>query len=167
MKFQMNSSVEKIWRRKREKKKTARILSRDPATAAASDRALASDSSPSPLRASQASASSPPALFPILPRASRSGTTTTAGRSRAGEASPPPPAAGSTGMAYVDHAFSITDDDDLVGGAVGGPRGAPVKEIAFAAALLAFGVLGVVAGSFMAAHQVGGDSAHGETETCA
>ncbi|CAL5049091.1 hypothetical protein BS78_10G215000 [Paspalum vaginatum] len=64
-------------------------------------------------------------------------------------------------MAYVDHAFSITDDDDLVGGAVGGPRGAPVKEIAFAAALLAFGVLGVVAGSFMAAHQVGGDSAHG------
>ncbi|CAN6220519.1 unnamed protein product, partial [Urochloa humidicola] len=65
------------------------------------------------------------------------------------------------GMAYVDHAFSITDDDDLVGGAVGGPRGAPVKEIAFAAALLAFGVLGVVAGSFMAAHQVGGDSAHG------
>jgi hypothetical protein len=65
-------------------------------------------------------------------------------------------------MAYVDHAFSITDDDDLVGGAVGGPRGAPVKEIAFAAALLAFGVLGVVAGSFMASHQVGGDSAHGE-----
>ncbi|CAN6200893.1 unnamed protein product [Urochloa humidicola] len=64
-------------------------------------------------------------------------------------------------MAYVDHAFSITDDDDLVGGAVGGPRGPPVKEIAFAAALLAFGVLGVVAGSFMAAHQVGGDSAHG------
>ncbi|XP_025810875.1 uncharacterized protein LOC112888766 isoform X2 [Panicum hallii] len=63
-------------------------------------------------------------------------------------------------MAYVDHAFSITDDDDLVGGAVGGPRGAPVKEIAFAAALLAFGVLGVVAGSYMAAHQVGGDSAH-------
>ena len=67
-------------------------------------------------------------------------------------------------MAYVDHAFSITDDDDLVGGAVGGPRGAPVKEIAFAAALLAFGVLGVVAGSFMAAHQVGGDRAHGEAK---
>jgi hypothetical protein len=66
-------------------------------------------------------------------------------------------------MAYVDHAFSITDDDDLVGGAVGGPRGVPVKEIAFAAALLAFGVVGVVAGSIMATHRVGGDRAHGET----
>ncbi|XP_062229457.1 uncharacterized protein LOC133927162 isoform X2 [Phragmites australis] len=63
-------------------------------------------------------------------------------------------------MAYVDHAFSITDEDDLVGGAAGGPRGAPVKDIAFAAALLAFGVLGVVAGAFMAAHRVGGDRAH-------
>jgi len=49
-------------------------------------------------------------------------------------------------MAYVDHAFSISDEDDLVGGAVGGPRGAPVKEVAFAAALLAFGALGVVGG---------------------
>jgi len=81
MKFQMNSSVEKIWRRKREKK-TARILSRDPATAAASDRAFASDSSPSPLRASQASASSPPALLPILPRASRSRNHNHRGRAR-------------------------------------------------------------------------------------
>ena len=69
-------------------------------------------------------------------------------------------------MAYVDHAFSITDEDDLVGGAAGGrPRGAPVKEIAFAAALLAFGALGVVAGLFMAANQVGGDTAHGEIES--
>jgi hypothetical protein len=65
-------------------------------------------------------------------------------------------------MAYVDHAFSITDEDDLVGGAIGGPRGAPVKEIAFAAALLAFGALGVIAGLLMAANQVGGDSAHGQ-----
>ncbi|KQK16934.1 transmembrane protein 230 [Brachypodium distachyon] len=64
-------------------------------------------------------------------------------------------------MAYVDHAFSISDDDDLVGGAAGGPRGAPVKEIAFAAALLAFGALGAVAGLFMAAHLVGGDRSHG------
>ena len=64
-------------------------------------------------------------------------------------------------MAYVDHAFSITDEDDLVGGAAGGrPRGAPVKEIAFAAALLA---LGVVAGLVMAAHCVCGDHSHGET----
>ncbi|CAN6177261.1 unnamed protein product, partial [Urochloa humidicola] len=123
-------------------------------------RAFASDSSSSPLRAPQASASSPPALFPILPRAS---TFQIAEPHRtAGTAGTPPPRdRSSIGMAYVDHAFSITDDDDLVGGEVGGPRGAPVKEIAFAAALLAFGVLGVVAGSFMAAHQVGGDSAHG------
>ena len=66
-------------------------------------------------------------------------------------------------MAYVDHAFSISDEDDLVGGAVGGPRGAPVKEVAFAAALLAFGALGAVGGLFMAANQVGGDRAHGES----
>ncbi|KAG8069959.1 hypothetical protein GUJ93_ZPchr0006g42028 [Zizania palustris] len=64
-------------------------------------------------------------------------------------------------MAYVDHAFSISDEDDLVGGAVGGPRGAPVKEIAFAAALLAFGALGAIGGILMAANRVGGDRAHG------
>ena len=70
-------------------------------------------------------------------------------------------------MAYVAHAFFITDEDDLVGGAAGGrPRGAPVKEIAFAAALLAFGALGVVAGLVMAAHRVGGDRSHGETAIC-
>lgn len=120
-----------------------------------------SDSSSSPLPASQASASSPPALSPILPRASRSRNH----HSRSQARRVPTRAAGFIGMAYVDHAFSITDDEDLVGGAVGGPRGAPVKEIAFAAALLAFGVLGVVAGSFMAAHQVGGDRAHGEAKT--
>ncbi|KAF7097372.1 hypothetical protein CFC21_099196 [Triticum aestivum] len=70
-------------------------------------------------------------------------------------------------MAYVDHAFSITneDEDDLVGDAVGGrPRGAPVKEIAFAAVLLAFGALGVVAGLVMAAHCVCGDHSHANTE---
>lgn len=66
-------------------------------------------------------------------------------------------------MAYVDHAFSISDEDDLVGGAVGGPRGAPVKEIAFAATLLAFGALGAIGGLFMAANQVGGDRAHGQS----
>lgn len=67
-------------------------------------------------------------------------------------------------MAYVDHAFSISDEDDLVGGAMGGPRGAPVKEIAFAAALLAFGALGTVGGLLMAVNRVGGDRAHGESE---
>jgi hypothetical protein len=70
-------------------------------------------------------------------------------------------------MAYVDHTFSISDEDDLIGGAVGGPRGAPVKEIAFAAALLAFGALGAVGGLFMAANQVGGDRAHGESQAAA
>jgi hypothetical protein len=49
----------------------------------------------------------------------------------------------------------------------GRPRGPPVKEIAFAAALLAFGALGVVAGLVMAAHQVGGDRSHGETNISA
>lgn len=68
-------------------------------------------------------------------------------------------------MAYVDHAFSISDEDDLVGGAIGGPRGAPVKEIAFAAALLAFGALGAIGGLLMAVNRVGGDRAHGESET--
>lgn len=67
-------------------------------------------------------------------------------------------------MAYVDHAFSISDEDDLVGGAMGGPRGAPVKEIAFAAALLAFGALGTIGGLLMAVNRVGGDRAHGESE---
>ena len=67
-------------------------------------------------------------------------------------------------MAYVDHAFSISDEDDLVGGAIGGPRGAPVKEIAFAAALLAFGALGAIGGLLMAVNRVGGDRAHGESE---
>ena len=68
------------------------------------------------------------------------------------------------GMAYVDHAFSISDEDDLVGGAIGGRRGAPVKEIAFAAALLAFGALGAIGGLLMAVNRVGGDRAHGESE---
>jgi len=67
-------------------------------------------------------------------------------------------------MAYVDHAFSISDEDDLVGGAIGGRRGAPVKEIAFAAALLAFGALGAIGGLLMAVNRVGGDRAHGESE---
>jgi len=70
-------------------------------------------------------------------------------------------------MAYVDHAFSISDEDDLVGGAIGGPRGAPVKEIAFAAALLAFGALGAIGGLLMAVNRVGGDRAHGESESAA
>ncbi|BAS88769.1 Os04g0359900, partial [Oryza sativa Japonica Group] len=29
------------------------------------------------------------------------------------------------GVAYVDHSFSISDEDDLVGSAVGGPRARP------------------------------------------
>ncbi|KAJ1703518.1 hypothetical protein LUZ63_003297 [Rhynchospora breviuscula] len=65
-------------------------------------------------------------------------------------------------MAYVDHAFSISDEDDFLGG---GSRSIenrpPVKEIAFAVALLVFGFISVVAGFFMAVNRVGGDRAHG------
>ncbi|OAY70062.1 Transmembrane protein 230 [Ananas comosus] len=69
-------------------------------------------------------------------------------------------------MAYVDHAFSITEDDDILfGGDGSGPRAVdsrpPVKEIAFAVSLLVFGSLGVLAGLLMAFNRVGGDRAHG------
>ncbi|CAN1190526.1 hypothetical protein LINPERPRIM_LOCUS40080 [Linum perenne] len=65
-------------------------------------------------------------------------------------------------MAYVDHAFSITDDDDLMlGGSYSSNRG-PIKEIALAISLLVFGVVGIIAGFFMVSNRVGGDRAHGK-----
>ncbi|OAY65193.1 transmembrane protein 230-like [Ananas comosus] len=64
-------------------------------------------------------------------------------------------------MAYVDHAFSISDEDIMMEGPYVVHNRAPVKEIALAVALLVFGALGVVLGSFMAANNVGGDRAHG------
>ncbi|ONK78878.1 uncharacterized protein A4U43_C01F500 [Asparagus officinalis] len=65
-------------------------------------------------------------------------------------------------MAYVDHAFSITDEDVMM---IDPPHvlqsKPPIKEIALAVALLVFGSLAIVVGSIMAVNQIGGDSAHG------
>ncbi|CAN0864838.1 hypothetical protein LINGRAHAP2_LOCUS9053 [Linum grandiflorum] len=66
-------------------------------------------------------------------------------------------------MAYVDHAFSITDDDDLMlDGSHSTSNRAPIKEIALAVSLLVFGVVGILAGFFMVSNRVGGDRAHGK-----
>ncbi|CAK9205975.1 unnamed protein product [Sphagnum troendelagicum] len=61
-------------------------------------------------------------------------------------------------MAYVDHTFSISDE----------PTGTfivnnkpPIKEIAFAVALLSLGVLGLLFGIVMIVNKVGGDRGHG------
>ncbi|CAK9206080.1 unnamed protein product [Sphagnum jensenii] len=61
-------------------------------------------------------------------------------------------------MAYVDHTFSISDE----------PTGTfivnnkpPIKEIAFAVALLSLGVLGLLFGIIMIVNKVGGDRGHG------
>ncbi|KAJ8560514.1 hypothetical protein K7X08_022374 [Anisodus acutangulus] len=66
-------------------------------------------------------------------------------------------------MAYVDHAFSISDEDMMMeGGSHNGDNNrGPMKEIALAVALLVFGTLGIVVGIFMAINKVGGDTAHG------
>ncbi|CAN4106501.1 unnamed protein product [Withania somnifera] len=66
-------------------------------------------------------------------------------------------------MAYVDHAFSITESDTMMmeeGSVVDNNRG-PIKEIALAVALLVFGTLAILLGTFMAINKVGGDTAHG------
>ncbi|XP_074586094.1 uncharacterized protein LOC141841802 [Curcuma longa] len=65
-------------------------------------------------------------------------------------------------MAYVDHAFSISDEDIFMGDSGRASRNRPpVKEIAFAVSLLVFGFVGIVVGSIMAANCIGGDRAHG------
>ncbi|KAG6488466.1 hypothetical protein ZIOFF_049709 [Zingiber officinale] len=65
-------------------------------------------------------------------------------------------------MAYVDHAFSISDEDIFMGDSGRANRNRPpVKEIAFAVSLLVFGFVGIVVGSIMAADRIGGDRAHG------
>ncbi|XP_031095663.1 transmembrane protein 230-like [Ipomoea triloba] len=64
-------------------------------------------------------------------------------------------------MAYVDHAFSISDDDIMMETSYTVNNRPPIKEIALAVSLLVFGVLAIVLGSFMAVNQVGGDRAHG------
>ncbi|XP_077222664.1 uncharacterized protein LOC143856352 [Tasmannia lanceolata] len=64
-------------------------------------------------------------------------------------------------MAYVDHAFSITDEDIMMESSYIIQNRPPIKEIALAISLLVFGTLGIVLGIFMACNKVGGDRAHG------
>ncbi|KAA8535698.1 hypothetical protein F0562_030701 [Nyssa sinensis] len=63
-------------------------------------------------------------------------------------------------MAYVDHTFSISDEDILEESYIVNNR-PPIKEIALAVALLVFGTLGIVVGIIMTYDRVGGDRAHG------
>lgn len=68
-------------------------------------------------------------------------------------------------MAYVDQAFSITDDDlmmDDYSFSYTVSNRPPIKEIAFAVSLLVFGILVIVSGIFMSLYKVGGDHAHGQ-----
>ncbi|XP_072977333.1 uncharacterized protein [Typha angustifolia] len=64
-------------------------------------------------------------------------------------------------MAYVDHAFSISDEDIMMEDSYVVRNRPPIKEIALAVALLVFGSLGIVLGAIMAANHVGGDRTHG------
>ncbi|XP_050374024.1 uncharacterized protein LOC126791590 [Argentina anserina] len=64
-------------------------------------------------------------------------------------------------MAYVDHAFSITDEDIMMETSYTVNNKPPIKEIALAIALLVTGTLGIIIGSLMAYNRVGGDKAHG------
>lgn len=62
---------------------------------------------------------------------------------------------------YVDHAFSISDEDMMMETSYTANNKPPIKEIALAVALLVFGTLGIIIGSLMAYNHVGGDTAHG------
>ncbi|KAD2197619.1 hypothetical protein R6Q59_032994 [Mikania micrantha] len=66
-------------------------------------------------------------------------------------------------MAYVDHTFSISDEDIMTDSdfAYTVHNRPPVKEIALSVSLLVFGILGIVSGIFMAVNHVGGDIGHG------
>ncbi|GMH13596.1 hypothetical protein Nepgr_015437 [Nepenthes gracilis] len=63
-------------------------------------------------------------------------------------------------MAYVDHAFSITDEDIMMDSHSVSNR-PPMKEIVLAVSLFIFGVIGIVLGIIMMADHIGGDRAHG------
>jgi hypothetical protein len=63
-------------------------------------------------------------------------------------------------MAYVDHTFSISDDST---GTFIVHNKPPVKEIAFAIALLSLGALGLIFGIIMTYNKVGGDRGHGKS----
>lgn len=62
-------------------------------------------------------------------------------------------------MAYVDHAFSITEDDSAGSYAV--HNSPPIKEISLALALLVFGTVGIIVGFIMMYNKIGGDRGHG------
>nr|XP_043622365.1 transmembrane protein 230 [Erigeron canadensis] len=69
-------------------------------------------------------------------------------------------------MAYVDHAFSISDEDimmdsDSLFTSHNTNHRPPIKEIALALSLLVFGIAGIISGIFMSINQVGGDTLHG------
>ncbi|KAL2340502.1 transmembrane protein 230 [Cajanus cajan] len=62
---------------------------------------------------------------------------------------------------YVDHAFSISDEDIMMETSYTVNNKPPIKEIALAVSLLVCGFLGIIIGSLMAYNRVGGDTAHG------
>ncbi|KAK6912619.1 Transmembrane protein 230/134 [Dillenia turbinata] len=64
-------------------------------------------------------------------------------------------------MAYVDHAFSITDDDLMFETSYTVQNRPPIKEIALAISLCVFGALSIVLGIIMACNKIGGDRTHG------
>ncbi|GKC97846.1 hypothetical protein Tco_1168121 [Tanacetum coccineum] len=63
-------------------------------------------------------------------------------------------------MAYVDHAFSISDEDIMTPQLLHSHNRPPVKEISLAVALLVFGIAAIVSGVFMSVNRVGGDTSH-------
>lgn len=65
-------------------------------------------------------------------------------------------------MAYVDHTFSISDEDFMMETSYVVQNRPPIKEIALAVSLLVFGTLAIAFGVFMAAKRIGGDRAHGK-----
>ncbi|KAL5769108.1 hypothetical protein ACOSP7_015665 [Xanthoceras sorbifolium] len=64
-------------------------------------------------------------------------------------------------MAYVDHAFSISDEDIMMETSYTVNNRPPIKEIGLAISLLVFGTVGIICGIAMAYNRVGGDRAHG------
>lgn len=65
-------------------------------------------------------------------------------------------------MAYVDHAFSISDDDIIMDTSYIVRNKPPIKEIVLAVSLLVFGALAIAIGIVMTVNMSGGDRAHGE-----
>ncbi|CAL1381695.1 unnamed protein product [Linum trigynum] len=65
-------------------------------------------------------------------------------------------------MAYVDHAFSFTDDDLMMDGSYTNTNRPPIKEIGLALSLLVFRIIDIVVGFFMTSNRVFFDRAHGK-----